>query len=356
MQKKIRFTSLLLCIVMVLSTFSMTVWGAENDKVTVYFMARGVNAQVKKECVKLTVDKGTTVSDVTYAMDKGLDEVTSGSGAAWYSELFGEGNGLAGIYSGWSYFVDNYNPINDLSNEYEVYDGMFILWEYVDYDPTDWSLILPEPVDFAAERAKADKADSEIEVYFMARGVNAQTKQNCVKLTVNKGVSVSDVTLAMTENKDTATSGSGLGWYSELFGEGNGLAGIYSGWSYFVDNYDFISDLSNEYKAYDGMFILWEYVDYDPTDWSLILPEPVDFAAECAKADEGIATDLTDDAVRGDSNNDGIVTAADSALILQYVLDSGTQLSEGVSDMNRTGTLTADDAALVLQRVLNGAA
>lgn len=351
MYKKIKLTSLLLAVVMVLSAFSMTVCGAENDKVTVYFMARGANAQVKQETVKLTVDKGVTVSDVTYAMTNHLDEVTSGSGTAWYSELFGEGNGLMGVYSGWSYFVDNYNPINDLSNEYEVYDGMFILWEYVDYDPTDWSLILPEPIDFVAERAKVDKAD-EISVYFMARGANAQVKQNCVKLNVDKGVTVSDITLAMTEDKDAATSGSGLGWYSELFGEGNGLVSPYSGWSYFVDNYNPVYDLSNEYVAEDGMFILWEYVDYDPTDWSVILPEAIDFQAECAKADNGITTDLCEGTVRGDADGDSSVTANDAAYVLQRVLTYDFEINTAVSDFDRDGELTANDAAEILDRAL----
>ena len=63
----------------------------------------------------------------------------------------------------------------------------------------------------------------------------------------------------------------------------------------------------------------------------------------------------------GDVDNDGVITANDSAVLLQYVLnknsvDSAILESEGFqerSDVTGSGELTAEQAAYILQKVLN---
>lgn len=69
----------------------------------------------------------------------------------------------------------------------------------------------------------------------------------------------------------------------------------------------------------------------------------------------------SDKIIYGDVDNDGVITANDSAVLLQYVLnknsvDSTIIESEGFqerSDVTGSGELTAEQAAYILQKVLN---
>lgn len=160
MKNKILF--LLLCVFMLAAISPLSIFAAEGDTVTVYFMARGGNTADKTQpitsynCSRLTVPAGTTVSDVTYAIENNTDSVVSGSGLSYYETLFGQGSGLTGPSSGWLYYVDSYNTLITAANEYTVYDGMFILWEYVSDFDENWDAVIYEPVDFEAMRALAD--------------------------------------------------------------------------------------------------------------------------------------------------------------------------------------------------------
>jgi hypothetical protein len=262
------------------------------------------------------------------------------------------------------YYVNDYTPVWDLSNERTVEDGMFIIWEYVSEYDSSWNAIINDPIDFAAEKANADskraiRLDNTVEVYFMARGVDADAVTTPVvvveptRLVVSKGVSVSDVTKAVEGNEDNVTSGSGLSWYTELFGQANGAINPSSGWMYYVDDYTPVWDLSNERAVEDGMFIIWEYVSEYDDSWNAIIKNPVDFEAMRSVADKKIATSLATGALRGDTDGDGIVTANDAAVVLQNVLSSGSlKMNEAVADFDRDGILTANDASLILSRVL----
>jgi hypothetical protein len=382
MQK--RLSAILLAVVMLITVMAgncASVFASEGDTVSVYFMARGVNAEdktpvVSYECTKLTVPADCSVADVTEAVNNGSDEVVSGSGLSWYNELFGQASGLTSMYSGWMYYVDSYDYVPVTADQYTVKDGMFILWEYVSDFDENWNAVITDPVDFEAEKAKADNGttddgttddgttddgttDGYITVYFMARG--ASTTDNTVhttlvepiKLKVNKGVTVSDITAAMSDDADYVVSGSGLAWYDTLFGQGSGLTSVYSGWSYYVDDYSYVSFLSNEYVAEDNMFILWDYtIDFDE-NWNTINNDPVDFSAARESADKKLTVDITNGVLRGDATNDGIVTASDAAFTLQKTLDPNTEINEGLADINRDGVLTANDAALILGIALN---
>jgi hypothetical protein len=297
MQKKL--SAILLAVVMLITVMAgscVSVFASEGDTVSVYFMVRGVNAEEKTpvvsyECTKLTVPAGCSVADVTEAVNNGSDEVVSGSGLSWYTELFGQGSGLTSEYSGWMYYVDSYDYVPVMADQYIVKDGMFILWDYaIDFDES-WNTVIIDPVDFEAEKAKADSNATDdvasggyITVYFMARGANTTdntvhtTLVEPIKLKVNKGVTVADIATAMSDNNDYAVSGSGLAWYNELFGQGNGLTSVYSGWSYYVDDYSYVNYLANEYVAEDNIFILWDYtIDMDE-NWNTINNDPIDFA------------------------------------------------------------------------------
>jgi hypothetical protein len=193
----------------------------------------------------------------------------------------------------------------------------------------------------------------------MARGANTTdntvhtTLVEPIKLKVNKGVTVSDITVAMSDDTDYVVSGSGLAWYDTLFGQGSGLTSVYSGWSYYVDDYSYVSFLSNEYVAKDNMFILWDYtIDFDE-NWNTINNDPVDFVSARESADKKLTVDITNGVLRGDVTNDGIVTASDAAFTLQKTLDPNTEINEGLADINRDGVLTANDAALILGIALN---
>lgn len=374
MKNKILF--LLLCVFMLAAISPLSIFAAEGDTVTVYFMARGGNTADKTqpitsyECRRLTVPAGTTVSDVTYAIENNVDKVVSGSGLSYYETLFGQGSGLTGPSSGWLYYVDNYNTLITAANEYTVYDNMFILWEYISDFDDNWDAVIYNPVDFEEMRREADSkpainlaSDDTVSIYFMARGANTSDKTQPVtafaplKLTVDKGTTVSDVTYAIENNTDSVVSGSGLSYYDSLFGQGSGLTTMFSGWMYYVDNYDPVWDYSDAYEVYDGMFILWEYVSDFDKNWDAVIYEPVDFEAMRALADSRISCDMTSGVLRGDSNGDRKVTAADAAAVLQYTrfADSIT-IDLDVSDYDRSGILTANDAAWILNRTLNNAA
>lgn len=372
---KNKLLALLLCVAMVLAASPLSLFAAEDGSVTLYFMARGANTSDKTqpitsyECVRLRVPAGTTVSDVTYAVENNLDTVVSGSGLSYYDSLFGQGSGLTGIYSGWMYYVDSYEPVFVSANEYTVNDGMFILWEYISDFDENWNGVIYEPVDFAALRAEADSkpvidlTNETITVYFMARGANTADKTKPVtsfgpvKLTIDKGATVSDITYAIENNLDCVTSGTGLSYYDSLFGQGSGLTTMYSGWMYYVDNYDPVWDYSDAYEAYDNMFILWEYVSDFDENWDAVIYDPVDFTFLRTKADSNITCNMTGNVLRGDSNGDGKITADDAAAVLQKTrfADSIT-IDLGVSDYDRSGVLTANDAACILSRSLNNAA
>ncbi len=60
----------------------------------------------------------------------------------------------------------------------------------------------------------------------------------------------------------------------------------------------------------------------------------------------------------GDVNADGVITSADSALTLQYVLNKASvnfsELQIYLSNVSGDKEITAEDAALILSKVLNG--
>jgi hypothetical protein len=58
----------------------------------------------------------------------------------------------------------------------------------------------------------------------------------------------------------------------------------------------------------------------------------------------------------GDADQNGILTAADAALTLQYVLDNGMKIEEvqlKAMDITGTGKIYASNAAMILQKVLS---
>ena len=373
---KNKILSLLICVVMLAAISPLSIFAAERDTVTIYFMARGGNTADKThpitsyECRRVTVPAGTSVSDVTYAIENNSDSVVSGSGLSYYDTLFGQGSGLTGMYSGWMYYVDSYDNLITPASEFTVYDGMFILWEYISDFDENWNGVIYEPVDFSAMRAQADSMpaldladDDTVSIYFMARGGNTEDKTQPttafapLKLTVDKGTTVSDVTYAIENNEDSVVSGSGLSYYDSLFGQSSGLTTMFSGWMYYVDNYDPVWDYSDAYEVYDGMFILWEYVSDFDDNWDAVIYEPVDFDDMRSEADNRINCDMTTGVLRGDSTGDGLVTADDSAALLQYTLSANSvNINPDVSDFDRNGFITANDAACILSRTLNNAA
>jgi hypothetical protein len=64
-----------------------------------------------------------------------------------------------------------------------------------------------------------------------------------------------------------------------------------------------------------------------------------------------------EDAIWGDADDSGALTANDSAMIVLYALDPvSANLSEKAikySDVNADGKLSAEDAAMVLQKTLD---
>ena len=73
----------------------------------------------------------------------------------------------------------------------------------------------------------------------------------------------------------------------------------------------------------------------------------------------GCTTAFASNSVQGDADSDGILTAKDSAYVLQKTLDSTFKVpmaDEEYSvycDVNGDKVVNADDASLILQRVLN---
>lgn len=73
----------------------------------------------------------------------------------------------------------------------------------------------------------------------------------------------------------------------------------------------------------------------------------------------GCTTAFASNSVQGDADTDGILTAKDSAYVLQKTLDSTFKVpmaDEEYSvycDVNGDKIVNADDASLILQRVLN---
>jgi pectin methylesterase-like acyl-CoA thioesterase/lysophospholipase L1-like esterase len=73
---------------------------------------------------------------------------------------------------------------------------------------------------------------------------------------------------------------------------------------------------------------------------------------------EAIKNASTEVAATGDTDGDGIISADDAAVILQYVLDAGFDgvekfdLSIETADMDGDGILTANDSAILLEKVL----
>lgn len=58
----------------------------------------------------------------------------------------------------------------------------------------------------------------------------------------------------------------------------------------------------------------------------------------------------------GDVNQDGLVTAADASITLQYVLDNGTEMEDvqlKAMDVVGDGNILASNAAMILQKALN---
>ena len=73
----------------------------------------------------------------------------------------------------------------------------------------------------------------------------------------------------------------------------------------------------------------------------------------------GCTTAFASNSVQGDADSDGILTAKDSAYVLQKTLDSTFKVPMAAEeysvycDVNGDKVVNADDASLILQRVLN---